>query len=116
MGRSDLVCVGQSYGYLSFGLELVSANERGVQGRQPNLSQPALAHISPSLRHNSLTQTRYTKKRELKRAKLIFFFFQNRRRKKLKNLKNLIERFLKEKNTKKRKTDPILKWVKISID
>lgn len=107
------MCVGQSYGYLSFGLELVSANERRVQGRQPNLSQPALAHISPSLRHNSLTQTRYTKKRELKRAKLIFFlFFQNRRRKKLKNLKNLIERFLKEKKYEEEKNRPDFKMGK----
>ena len=79
MGRSDLVCVGQSYGYLSFGLELVSANQLREQGRQPKLDSPiarSCSQLSPSLRHNiSLTQTRYTKKRELKRAKLIFFLF-----------------------------------------
>ena len=115
MGRLDLVCVGQSYGYLSFGLELVSANERGVQGRQPNLSQPALAHISPSLRHNSLTQTRYTKKRELKRAKLIFFsFFFKTDEKSLKSKKSKGKIYKREKI--RREKTPDLKWVKISID
>ena len=99
MGGPDLVCVGQSYGYLSFGLELVSANQLREQGRQPKLDSPiarSCSQLSPSLRHNtsrSLTQTRYTKKRELKRAKLIFFsffFFKiDQEEKKVKNLKKI---------------------------
>ena len=84
----------------------------------PTKSLPArsCSHLSQPKTQLTHSNQIYQKERAQEGQTHFFSFFQNRRRKKLKNLKNLIERFLKEKNKKKRKTDPILKWVKISID
>jgi len=101
MGRLDLVCVGQSYGYLSFGLELVSANQLREQGRQPKLSHLArsCSQLSPSLRHNtSLTHSNqiYQKERAQEGQTHFFSFFFKIDPKKKKSQKSKKD-FLKEK-------------------